>query len=133
MSRNLQIGLIACVLSLMFSDVAPAAKPASKVLPPGGNTIAGPGSFNLLPDTGELVFSFEFTPSATDIPQTCVTVAVTSPDAVVRLNVKGITTVFITDSASRLLCIDFRTTIEISCDSQSIADCTGFCRIDRLP
>ncbi len=131
MSRTPRIVVIACLLSFMFPDMANSAKPASKVLPPGGNTIAGPGSFNLAPGTGESVFSIKLT--QTEIPQTCVTVVVTSPDALVRLNVKGITTVFISDAASRSLCFDFRTTIEIRCDSLSLEDCLGFWRVDRLP
>jgi hypothetical protein len=123
--------VIACLLSFMSPDVANSAKPVSKVLPPGGNTIAGPGSFNLLPNESEVVFISRF--NQTQSPQICVTLVVTSPDVVVKLNVTDIPSFPVSGTASRALCFDFNATIEVRCEADNLTDCTGFWRVDRLP
>ena len=131
MYRNFQIVFVSCLLGFMTPSVVFAAKPASKVLPPGGNTIAGPGSFNLTPGTGELVYRSAFVqPTNAKI---CVTVVVTSVDVVTRLNVIGYPSIFITSAASQSFCNDIDAIIEVRCDPGNLASCTGFWRVDLMP
>lgn len=119
-----------CFLSLVFADPAnaqgrPTQAPA-QTLPSSGNTLAGPGGFDLLPD--ESVFVFE---SFKTIP-ICITLVVTAPDVTLRLNVENFTTVFVTDAATRSLCVDNTTVVELRCDLNSPANCTGFWRVDSV-
>ncbi len=126
LSRKLHVILAVCLLNFVVLDTAHSAKPAAKVLLPSGNTIAGPGSFDLAPDESAIVFR-------STSARFCTTLVVTAPDVVVRLNMENYTTLFATNAASQALCNDFSTAVEIKCEANNLVNCTGFWRVDYMP
>ncbi len=136
--RSYSIGIVRFAVTALFLNFtliegAAAAKPdsspppsAGSVLPPGGNTIAGPGGFNLPPDEGAVVYRSEAS-------RFCVTLVVTSPDVTVRLNLEGLSTLFVTNSASRSACSTTSPFAQIICDVTSLTNCSGFWRVDNMP
>ena len=103
---------------------------AAEILPPGGNTIAGPGSFNLAPSASVIVRQIQAG------SRVCATLVVTSNDTDVELKVitsGSSVSIFVTSSSSRSLCHVNSENIEVLCGSNSIVNCTGFWRVDYIP
>ena len=131
LARNARVVVAACLLTFMFLDAAHAVKPQpsvpAEILRPSGHTLAGPGSYNLAID--QSVFVYE----SSSVTKICVTLVVTAPDVVVRLNVENFTTLFVTDASSRAFCSNSSTWVELRCDVDSAENCTGFWRVDFVP